>query len=317
MSNDNRRNFLKTTATLGIGALTGLPLNARPADAEVSAGELDIHIFSKHLQFLDYPAMAAAAAAMSFAGVDLTVRPGGHVLPENVDRDLPRAVRAIKAAGLRSQLMTTAILSADDPLTAGVLRAAANQGIERYRPGWYPFDTALPVLESLEHTRRTAAKLAELNERIGIAGSYQNHAGLSIGANLYEIETILTGLGNEAMGCQYDIRHATVEGGRSWPTGLRLIAPRINTIVLKDFRWEQRDGKWQILNVPIGEGMVDFTAYFRYLKAHQIKVPVSLHCEYDLGGAQHGAREISVVPEVVYAAMRKDLLTIRELWRTA
>jgi L-ribulose-5-phosphate 3-epimerase len=37
------------------------------------------------------------------------------------------------------------------------------------------------------------------------------------------------------MGAQYDIRHATVEGGLSWQTGFNLIRPNIKTIVLKDF----------------------------------------------------------------------------------
>ena len=43
-----------------------------------------ISIFSKHLQWLDYNGMAKVLSEIGFEGTDLTVRPGGHVLPERV-----------------------------------------------------------------------------------------------------------------------------------------------------------------------------------------------------------------------------------------
>ena len=61
---------------------------------------LKIHIFSKHLQFLNYQDLAEAAAEMGFDGIDLTVRPKGHVLPERVESDMPKAVEAMRKVGL-------------------------------------------------------------------------------------------------------------------------------------------------------------------------------------------------------------------------
>ena len=49
--------------------------------------------------------MAAVAKEIGFDGVELTVRPKGHVLPENARRDLPKAVAAIKEHGLTSTNM--------------------------------------------------------------------------------------------------------------------------------------------------------------------------------------------------------------------
>ena len=54
---------------------------------------LKIYLFSKHLQFLDYE-------EMGFDGIDLTVRPKGHVLPLNVEKDLPKATNAANKVGL-------------------------------------------------------------------------------------------------------------------------------------------------------------------------------------------------------------------------
>ena len=44
----------------------------------------------------DYNEMSKVVAEMGFDGVDLTVRPQGHVLPERVEADLPKAVEAIR-----------------------------------------------------------------------------------------------------------------------------------------------------------------------------------------------------------------------------
>ncbi|HPQ13521.1 MAG TPA: hypothetical protein PLQ60_08655, partial [Paludibacteraceae bacterium] len=110
---------------------------------------------------------------------------------------------------------------------------------------------------------------------------------------------------------------AMVEGANSWINGFELIRSQIKTIVLKDYKWGQVNGKWKVVNTPIGEGMVDFKNYFKLLKKYRINVPISLHCEYDLGGAEKGNRKISVYPQVVFDAMTKDLKTIQQLWEEA
>ena len=86
---------------------------------------------------------------------------------------------------------------------------------------------------------------------------------------------------------------------------------------VKDFKWTMNNGKWKLTNVHIGEGMVDFTTYFKLLKANNIVVPVSLHLEYPLGGAEKGKSDITVDKKVVFDAMIRDLNAIQKLWREA
>ena len=64
-----------------------------------------------------YEEMADACLESGMNGADLSVRPGGHVLPENVERDLPRAAQAFRNAGLNIEMMTSGITDPDDPLT--------------------------------------------------------------------------------------------------------------------------------------------------------------------------------------------------------
>ncbi len=286
--------------------------------AGISPSEsLDVHLFSKHLHFLDVAEASKVAAEIGFAGLDLTVRPKGHVLPENVKKDLPKAIRQINRAGIVCNMITTAVDDADDPIDVDVIKTAADQGVKYYRSNWFKYKADRSLPESLAHYRVKIRQLSSVNQTHNIIGCYQNHSGTSVGASVWEIYDILKMAHADFFGVQYDIRHAVAEGGRSWTNGVNLLHEQIKTIVLKDFKWGKVDGKWKIVNVPIGEGMVDFTKYFQLLKGYGLRPPVSLHLEYPLGGAEKGKSEITIDPEEVYAAMRQDLAAIQDLWNKA
>jgi len=63
--------------------------------------------------------------------------------------------------------------------------------------------------------------------------------------------------------------------------------------------------------------MVDFNRYFSLLKKYKINVPVSLHVEYDLGGAEKGANEISMDKKEVFRYIKNDLIFLKEAWKNA
>ena len=275
---------------------------------------LKIHIFSKHLQFLNYQDLAEAAAEMGFDGIDLTVRPKGHVLPERVESDMPKAVEAMRKVGLMPLLMTTSVQDADNVTDKQVLKTAVVLGIEYYRMNWFAYPEEKSIPESLLYFQQKIKDLSYLNKELGLTGCYQNHAGNLVGASIWELWELLKEADKQYMGLQYDIRHAVVEGGLSWQNGLRLVHPHIKTLAIKDFLWAKKDGVWDPQNVPLGEGMVDFKTYFKLLKQYRVNVPVSLHLEHPLGGAEHGDTKISVDKKVVFDAMKKDLKTVHDLW---
>ena len=66
---------------------------------------------------------------------------------------------------------------------------------------------------------------------------------------------MLKDLNPEYIGIQYDIMHATAEGGYSWALALKQIIPWIHSLAIKDFVWEKREKEWQPNYVPLGEGM--------------------------------------------------------------
>ncbi len=301
----SRRKFLSRSAAAGVGmALSGL---ARPSQA-ADYDRRKVCVFSKHLQWLDYEPMAELAAEIGFDGVDLTVRPRGQVLPERVEQDLPRALKAVRKAGLNVNMITTAITDPNDPLTESVLRMASRFGIGYYRMGYIRYDEKAGVAKTLENLKPRMAALAKLNEKYNIHGAYQNHAGTRIGGSVWDIWELIRDLDPQWIGCQYDIRHAVVEGGLSWPVGMKLLMPYIKCMAIKDFVWGKEEGKWRIINCPVGEGMVDFEAYFKILNQAQIDGPFSMHFEYDLPGDDMGVTQRK---QATLALMQKDIKVLR------
>ncbi len=302
-----RRDFVKKVTLAGAGLTTAPAWVASPAWNPTTAR--NIHFFSKHLQFLDYEDAADACAQAGMSGADLTVRPGGHILPEQVERDLPRAVKAFQAAGLTIEMMVTAITDPKDPLTETILQTASDLGIKYYRLGYYRYDPELSMTDNLETIKRNMEGLARLNEKYRIHGAYQNHAGSNFGAPVWDLWEVIRDMDPNWTGCQYDIRHATVEGANAWPLGLRLLKDHIRCLVIKDFRWGEADGKLREINVPVGEGVVDFQVFFDLVNELGIVGPITVHMEYPMFPENN--MKMMQKKERAIALMRKDLESIK------
>lgn len=313
----SRRSFLcagaKVATALGVTGHLGMPATAVP-QAHTGARPR-ISIFSKHLQWLDYKGMAETAAEIGFNGVDLTVRPKGHVLPERVEDDLPRAVEAVNKVGLRVEMIASSAGDPRDERTEAILKTAGALGIRYYRMGYYRYDQTRNIMAQLNEFKPAFRDLAAMNKQYGIAATYQNHAGEKyVGAALWDLHYLMRDLDPRWIGAQYDIRHAMAEGGSTWTVTLRLLANLINTLAIKDFVWAKSKNKWRTTNVPPGEGMVDFPRYASLLGQLKINVPMTLHIEYPIAGADHGARTLTGDKSVVLNAMRSDLAFCRKLF---
>ena len=306
----NRRDFVKKATVAGAGLALSPTLGGRPlGQATRESNPWRIYFFSKHLQFLDYDEAADACAAAGVDGADLTVRPGGHVLPENVERDLPRAVKAFRDAGLRVEMMASGITDPDDPLTERVLQIASDNGIRFYRLGYYSYDPGLSITENLEKIKVKMSGLARLNEKYRIHGAYQNHAGTNFGSPVWDLWEVIRNMDPAYIGCQYDIRHATVEGSNAWPLGLKLLKDHIRCLVIKDFKWGEQDGKSLEVNVPVGEGVVDFKTYFKLVNDLGIKGPITLHLEYPMFPEEE--MTVAQKKERAIQLMRKDYNSLK------
>jgi len=277
----SRRDFVSIMAAAGAAIPVTSAGRYLTQTQQDPPGKRYIHIFSKPLQWLSYDETAETVAAAGAQGIDLTVRPGGHVLPENVKRDLPLAVRAAGKQGLRVDMIVTSITDPGEKYTEDILAAASELGIKYYRLGYLNYDDKTGIWNTLQKYKQVFNRLEKINRKYGIHGAYQNHYGTRIGGPVWDLFELLKDLDPAFIGCQYDVRHAVAEGGSSWVNGLKLIAPWVRCTDIKDFIWTQgENGKWNPQSVPVGKGMVNFDEYFRIVRSYNIGGPVSIHLEY-------------------------------------
>lgn len=300
-----RRDFIHTMALAGTAA--ALPLKGFGQ----AASAWEIHCFTKPFNWMDHAMVCETFKAAGLDGVDYTVRPEGHVLPENVKTDLPKAVAAAKAAGLKTTMMTTAIQDASEKYASDILQTASRLGIRYYRMGWYDYLKGKSITESLQQRNQQLKALTVLNKKYKIQGAYQNHAGLRMGSAVWDLYEMIKDIDPAFTGVQYDIRHASVEGANSWPLGLKVIAPHINSLVIKDTKWIERNGKMVLENTPLGEGMVDFKAFFKQVKELKIQTPITLHLEYELLSKAEEALPVKDKQQIVLKKLKKDVDTLK------
>jgi len=299
MEHRTSERFSRRTLLAGAGLLLG---DFGPAPA-ATPGKLKVAIFSKHLQFVQGDELARTAAEIGFDTVDITVRKGGHIEPERVRQELPGLVEIIRKHGLEVPMITTDIVDTATPFAEDILRTMADLGIRHYRWGGFRYAGNTPIVAQLEALKPRVAKLAALNARYQACAMYHTHSGVDlVGASSWDLHILLDGVDPNAAAVNFDIGHATVEGGLGgWINNFRITQDHLRGIAVKDFVWgKDTKGSWQPQWKPLGEGMVRFPQFFRMVAASGFNGPLQMHFEYEMGS-----------PAETMAFMKRDLATLR------
>jgi sugar phosphate isomerase/epimerase len=301
----NRREFITTIAAAGAAVpfMSQLDNITSSADQE----KFPLRLFSKPLDNYDFGFMCECTARSGIGGLDLTVRPKGKVEPAEVEDKLPLLVKEARKYDLALDMMVTGITTADDPMTGKVLKTASALDIRHYRLGYYEFDLKAGIWESLQRHKESLRTIVDLNSQYNIHGGYQNHAGSRVGGPVWDLFELLRDFPPDFAGCQYDVRHAMVEGANAWVLGMRLLAPYIKTLAIKDFTWMTVSGKPRAVTVPMGEGMVNWDLFFRTVKELDISGPMTLHVEYVLLDKSELQLPLLRQQEIIVGKIKKDV----------
>jgi L-ribulose-5-phosphate 3-epimerase len=311
-----RRRFVQMTAAAAVGVLGGKGLEAS-GPIDLSAARQNgtpqatpgfrgsICFFSKHLPMLAARSLGRTVKMLGFDGVDLTVRPKGHIEPARVAQDLPPFVEGIRSEGVSVPMITTDLHADSDPAARPTLETAAKLEIPYFKPGYYYYKFS-DVRKELEAAATQLRSLADLAARSGVKLGFHNHSGY-VGGLVWDIAPTFDTLDPTWAGYYFDVRHAVAEGGDAgWRSSFGIVAPRLFMIAIKDFYWEKTPKGWRQANCPLGDGMVDWKRYFRMLADAKFQGPLSLHLEYDLpGGTPEKLQENTI------AAAAKDLAFVK------
>jgi sugar phosphate isomerase/epimerase len=243
----NRRDFFQLTAgafLAGGAGSTRARLHAQAASQAAGAGALKVDIYSRHLQWLrTAEEVADAATEMGFEGVNVTVRPyPGHVDPDNVAKELPPFVQAIRTRGLLVRSITTNISDAD-PGAERVVAAASSLGITHYWWGTYRYELRQPIYQQLDALKPRVARIAALSEKYKMTACYHTYSMPgTVGSAMWDLLYLLKEFDPKFVGFHYDSGHESHHLNGLWEVNLRGAGPYIAALAVKDYAPEQNLG---------------------------------------------------------------------------
>jgi sugar phosphate isomerase/epimerase len=312
----DRRAFVKRSAQLGVGLAAAQYLaSSQTAEAapQERAGET-FAAFTESFQGWPIPEVCAKFKAIGLDGLDLTVRPGGHINPEDAPQKLPPAAAAARDHGVRILMLSTAIVEADKTAEA-LLAAAAEQGIDRVKLGYYRYTKFGALLGEIDAARRKLAGVAKLAAKHGILPCVHVHSGDTIPGSGPIAYLLLKDLDPKEVGAYVDPMHMTIEGGNDgWRQGLDLLAPWIAISSLKNAKWiaTGRDAsgqqQWSTRKCPLADGVAKIPQYLATLRALGYRGLYTLHSEYADGNSW---RQLSV--DECLEQTRLDLEYVKKL----
>jgi len=276
---------------------------------------VDICVFSKHFQSLDAEALGRTMNSLGVEGVDLTVRPGGHVEPGTVAKDLPAFQKALAKSGVKVTMLTTSITGANEPHAGEVIQAAGRLGIRYVKLGYWHYKGFGSYRDTAAKVKADLKGLEPLLKESGVKAGLHTHSGHYMGANAEFALRLVEDCDPEAVCIYYDAGHCTIEGSASgWLMGLDLVSERLGMVAVKDMAWFRMNSPagprkgWREFMVPFDAGLVDWAEFVQCLKKLEFNGPLSFHSEY-----QGSYSFLDMNQDQVIEQTRKDLAYFRAL----
>jgi sugar phosphate isomerase/epimerase len=238
---------------------------------------------------------------VGWSGIECPVRAKGQIEPERAEGELPRYVEAFRRRGLDVTVVVTDIASMGQPHAESILRTAARLGIKRIRLGAWAYTADKPIARQLESFGGAIKEIGEASAELGIECAVQNHSGSDrFAAPVWDAVEVLREHRVRNVGIGFDIGHATIEGGLSWPIQARLAEPLYTIVYVKDFVWGKDSSGWLPVWCPLGDGMIH-RSFFDGLKHSAFSGPICQHQEYPVGNradmVAHMQRDLRVLKE--------------------
>ncbi len=258
-------------------------------------------LFTKRWAPLPPEQLGEVVAGLGFDGIELPVRPGSWVSPEDVGARLPAMVEGLRRAGV-----AVASVAADP--TPPVLAACGDAGVDlvRVMAGVDPGDP----LGSVARQRDAWASLAADCERFGVRIGVQQHRGGYVATTMGVMSLIADA--PEHLVMVWDACHDALTGADP-AVSLELAAPRLAMANIKNAAFRDATATamgaqpQELWYAPGRHGVTDWERVLGLLAEREWAGPICLTAELS----------DAVTPDDVADVMRDDLVWAKQLWAAA
>lgn len=263
------------------GLQTALAQAEQPPQAQP-----EIAVFTKSFQAWSLPELCEKFQKLGLTGLDLTVRPGGHIEPDQIADKLPEADRIARDQGLRIVQITSSVTD-DDAYGRTLFETAGRLGLGKIKLGYYRHRGVDNLPQEMAQAQRQWRELVRLGKSNGVLPCVHIHSGSYLPSHGTMLYMMLRDFEPGQIGAYVDSLHMSVEGGvAGWQQGLGLLAPWIELCAIKNYlftdrgrdKWGQR--RWGRKNAPLADGLSPLPEFVNTLQQLGYTGPYSLHSEY-------------------------------------
>ena len=251
--------------------------------------------------------VGATASRFGFDGLDLAVREGQCIEPQNARKNLPAAIKMWRDMGLSVPMLT---LEGDftNPAADGVeaiYEACAENSIPFVKLGYWRWKPHPEYWSGVAGAKRDLEGFQNIGENHDVCSLFHTHAGMN-GCNVSGAMHMLLGLEPRYVAAYIDPAHQAIEG-EGMAMSLAIAGDYLKMVGVKNARYTRtdKDGRsiWQPEWCLLEEGLVDWPEAISLLKAAGYANPLSFHATYSAFRDKEGALQ----------QMERDLQYLRPL----
>lgn len=258
-------------------------------------------VFAKPWRQLPLHDLGTLVRDIGYQAIELPVRPGYRVPPENVGRDLPVAARILAKEGVT----IASVAGPADPATIAAC-AAADVPILRVMANVAPNRS---YTDEITRIRRDYDALLPILEEHGVTLGVQNHVGDFVG-NALALDQLLAPYPRAGHGAPiaavWDAAHEALCGVHP-EHALDIIWPRLCMVNLKNAFWQRTNGpeakeaSWRSYWTSGRHGLASWRRVISELDRRAYQGVVCITAEYTQHGAKEGGVERLARQDLAYA----------------
>ena len=252
---------------------------------------IEYSVFTKPWK-LALPELGRQVKSWGFDGIELPVRPGYQVLPENVTQDLPRAVKQLSQEGVK-------VFSIAGPTDERTIAACAEAGVPVIR-------IMAPIgedgyLASEARYQREFDALLPLLQKYGVKIGVQNHLGRFV-SNASGLRHLIGKYDPQWIAAVWDAAHNALNGEEP-ELGIDVIWSHLCMVNLKNAFWRRANGPeaeqvtWQPWWTSGRQGLASWPRVATELKRRRYQGVVCLTAEY----SDEASVDRLIAADLVYA----------------
>lgn len=258
------------------------------------SGKVTLSVFTKPWRTLPLPRLGELVRGLGFDAIELPVRPGYQVEPENVE-DLPRAVRQLAEFDVK-------ILSVAGPTDETTIAACAEAGVPTIRI-MARIGEDERYLDAEARLQREYDALVPLLDRYGVKIGVQNHCGRFV-RDAVGLLRLVEKYDPRHVGVVWDAAHEALAGG---PPDLALdtIRSHLCMVNLKNALLQRTNGpeaefaQWRVYWTSGRHGLASWPRVADELKARSYGGIICLTAEY----SDHDAVDRLIAEDIAFARL--------------